>query len=854
MKTPHYKPPRLAAWLLKHVLPDGGWQTPLGDFEEYFNEVAAHRGLAWARLWYWGQVLNVLPRKLCHSAFWGIIMLANYLKVAFRTLAKRKGYAFINISGLAIGIACCMLIFLWVRDERSYDRFHENADRIYRVLLDPGQAADRHEAVSPAPLGGVMKESYPDVEKAVRITRWRTSIEQGENRYDQTGAFVDIDFLTMFSFPLLEGDPTIALANPYSIVISEKMASRYFGESSPTGHILRLGDTTDFTVTGVLKNLSGNSHLQFDFLVPTDLESDFWSADNWGNVSHHTYLLLSRGANITAVTQKLNDVVNANNPRNANTYYLQPLTDIHLRSNFNFDIPGHGNLLYVQIFSIIALVVLVGACINYMNLSTARSGRRAREIGLRKVVGAHRRSIAAQFVGESVFMTAWAGILAIIIVELSLSQFNALSGKNLAIDYTDLSLLSMLFGIVVLTGILAGSYPALYLSSFQPVSVLKGLTTSGTKGRAFRNTLVLVQFSLAIILIIGAQAVKRQIDFVQSVNLGFEKENLVYLDMRGDLAAEYETMKERLMNNPNILSVAASNYLPMNIWSGTSNTDWEERAEDHRVQMQVLRVNYDFLHTYGMEIVGGRGFSRDFVTDASKAVILNEAAVRAIGLEAPIGKRFSWGETDYTIIGIVKDFHYKPLSISVEPLFMQLRQDAARFLSVRIRSEGVDQSVASLKELWASYRPDDPFEFHFLDETLDQQYGTEEQLGKITMIFTLLAIFISCLGLLGLASYVAERRIKEIGIRKIVGASVPRIVWMLSMDMVKWVAIALVIAWPLGFFVIYRWLENYAVHFKIGLSMFVMAGLLTLVVAFLTVSFQSLRAALLNPVEALKYE
>ena len=860
MKTPHYKPPRLAAWLLEHVLPDGGWQTPLGDFEEYFNEVAAHRGLAWARLWYWGQVLNVLPRKLCHSAIWGIIMLANYLKVAFRNLAKRKGYAVINISGLAIGMACCMLILLWVRDELSYDRGHEHAEHLYRVVQDI-QFSDHQTtwAITHGPLAPALQEAFPEIINTARFTGSGGLFRYNDQAFQERGAYADNTLFEMFTFPFVKGDPRTALLEPASIIISEEMAAKFFGDEDPLGAVINANNEYDFTITGVFKNIPENSTLQFDYVIPFIYTRELgFTVDTWRNSQFSTFVLLEAGAPVADVNGKIADFLDDKPTIEENaTLRLQPITDLHLFSNLEFDYGGLGDVSYVYTFSLIAFFILLIACINFMNLSTAQAGKRAKEVGMRKVAGAKRSDIVLQFYGESVLLSVAALGLALLLVWLFLPGFNELSGKYLTLASS--ANLDIVLGLIVLTlftGLVAGSYPALYLSSFQPVSILKGLLTFGSRGSAFRRILVTFQFALSIILIVGTFVVYNQLGYMQDKKLGFKKEQVVYLPKYEDLTTRFETAKSDLLQHARILNVTAMSSLPSRGYTFSNSLwEWEGQEADNEILFRAAFVDYDYFETLEIELVAGRSFSKAFATDTANAVVvINETAARIMGMDAPVGQTISDSRRDRTIVGVVKDYNFTSLRSEIDPLILILYPEYTGALVASIAPDDVPGTLRYIEEVWKNYVKEYPFEYGFLDERIDNLYRAEQRVGTLFMYFTALALFISCLGLLGLAAYIAEQRTKEIGIRKVLGASIAGVILLLSRDFAKWVLLANIIAWPVAYLAANRWLETFAYRTDLGWGAFVVAGSMTLLIALLTISYQAVKAAHANPVEALKYE
>lgn len=850
-----FLPPKFAVWILNKLACTFEGTSLLGDFAEEYKKKAVEYSPFRAALWYWRQILISIPSFSKNSIYWSLIMFRNYLKIALRTFRKHKSYSFINIAGLAIGLTCSILMLLWVQDELSFDRFHSNAKEINRILLDPLEAATTHEAVSPPVLAGKIKEEIPEVINAIRMTPHGRMLftYQDKTFYENQGLLADISFFDIFNFPFIQGNRATAFEDLRSIVISENLAVKYFGSENPIGKIISLNNSTDYTVTGVIQNIPANSHLQFNYVRSFELfSSSGRDLNSWGDVSFYTYVQLQKGSSIENVNLKLKAMIEKEDP-NHNLYYLQPLTRIHLHSKFNFDIGTHGNIMYVYIFIAASLFVLLIACINFMNLATARSGIRAKEIGMRKVVGAKKSDIIKQFYSESILSSLFALVLAVILVLLLLPVFNNLSGKELTFGLLENTqpLLGLL-AIAVFTGLLSGSYPALFLSAFHPINILKGSLRSGTRGSLFRKILVVTQFSLTIILIIGTIVIYRQLSHIKDINLGYDKEQIVTLPLRGALNESIDTLKTAMLQNPDILQLTGTSSLPTFIGSGTSGAEWEGKDPETRIQMQINWVDTDYLDTFKMEMAEGRFFSKEFLTDESN-IILNEAAIKAMGMESPIGKRFKWnGERQ--IIGVVRDFHYKSLHTEIEPLILIAEPGRLFYACMRINATNIPATIKFMENTWKKFIPNFPFEYSFLDDRLDNLYRAEERMGQVFKYFTMLGMFIACLGLFGMASFTAEQRTKEIGIRKILGASVPNVVSLLSKEFTKLVLISNIIAWPVAYFVMNQWLRSFAYRTKIGIWIFLGSAVLALVIAFLTVSYQSTKAALTNPADALHYE
>ncbi len=785
-------------------------------------------------------------------------MIRSYLKVALRNIARHKGYSFINITGLAIGMACCILILLWVQDELSFDRFHENAGDIYRVVQDINFADHSTTwAISQGPLGPALRDDFPEIANMVRFTNRGMRLTYEDKIFDEVLGMADGSIFEVFTFPLLRGDPATALVDPFSLVITEEMARKYFGEQDPMGKVLNADGRFDFKVTGILKEVPRNSHIRFDFLVPFIFGRELnYTVDRWGNSQFTTYVQLQRGlpANevISKIARYLDDKPTIEKDAALN---LQPLTGIHLFSHYEFDFAS-GDITYVTIFSLVAFFILLIACINFMNLTTARSANRAREVGMRKVAGAYRSDLIRQFFGESMLLACVAFCLALGLVRLLLGAFNTLSAKELTLGISSNGWLWLGFlGIALLTGFISGTYPALFLSGFQPVRVLKGSVQPGAKSSAFRKFLVVFQFSLTILLLICTLVVYRQLDYMQNKKLGYDKEHLVYMSIRGQMREQFDAVKQELLSHPNILAVTASANVPTYGYSFSNSLwRWEGQDPDEEILMRASFVDVDFLETLGIELLAGRDFSREFSTDQDAAVAVNEAAARAMGMEDPVGRRLSLGERESTIVGLVKDYHFRSLRQEIDPLILIFSPPSSRVLFVRLKGEDMPQSLAHIEEVWNTFSPGFDFRYRFMDEALDLLYRAEQRTGTIFRIFTLLAVSISCLGLFGLASYIAEQRTKEIGIRKVLGATVSHIVFLLSRDFTKWVMVANLIAWPVAYYAMRVWLQGFAYRIPLPWWVFGLSALLALVIALLTVSYQSVRAAVSNPVDALKYE
>ena len=805
-------------------------------------------------------------------------MFKSYLKVALRNLFKFKRYSFINIAGLAVGMACCLLILLFVKDEMSYDAYNKSADRIFRVAVFSrfgGQESD-YTTVPPSMISVLIKE-YPEVEAAVRFRQvGSTTVRSGENGFQERRLiYADPSLFDVFTIPLLQGDPKTALADPNTIVISESTARRYFRKVNPEGMILRLENAADYRITGVFRDNPSASHFHFDLIASlSSLEES--REVRWLHYNFHTYVLLREkadsksleakfpalikkyvGPEIAAFTKQSYDSILATGVFKL-SYSLQPLRRIHLTSKTVTELEPNGDYGTIYIFSAIALFVLFIAGFNFINLSTARSVGRTREAGLRKVLGSVRRQLVRQFLVESTVMSLIAMFLAIVLGSLALPFFNNLAGKDMDLLRTGgWFLAGSTLAVALLTGLLAGIYPALRISGAKPVLVLKGRLALGAKSGWLRGALVMLQFSISLVLLIGTAVVGKQLRYIQNKNLGYVKEQVLVLNNAYLLGPQTEAFKEEMLKHPRVSSASVSNFLPVPSARTIMTIFPKGQVVDKRTaSMQKWDVDFGYIRTLGMKITAGRDFSRDFSTDGSAAII-NRVAARHFGWGDPIGKELSVPDgvktADYRVIGVVEDFHYDSLKSAIGPLVMVLGNSPGA-ISFRIETGRAAETVDLLRNTWSRFAPGQPLEYSFLDDRFAAVYRSERRLGLIFRIFAGLAIFIACLGLLGLSSYLAEQRTKEIGIRKVIGASGPEIVGLLSREFTKWVLAANLIAWPVAYFVMQRWLRGFAYRAEIGVGIFLLSGLLALLIALLTVSYQAIRAALANPVESLRYE
>ncbi len=852
------KIPGLAFWLLRHVLPKQDYVYLNGNFEDMYEHRVQDEGWFKARIWIWKEILRSLPGFLYAALYWRMTMFKNYFTITLRNIRKHKLHSVINIVGLSIGMAVCLLIFLWVQDEFGYDRFHTNKNDIAQVYYEMLHSSGDSQIVMSSfyPLARILKEECPEVREAIRYeSASGLLLSHGEKRFtnDAVG-LADPAFFDIFSFPFTLGDPATALTENYSIVLSEKMAKKYFGSEDPIGKSITLLDDFDLQVTGVIQNLPTQTSFQFDCVIPYALKfaPDFKEPEHWGGNPLNTYALLHKDVDRLEVGQKITAIVE----QHAQWDTVKVTFHLHLLSKKHLYSPEGGGLIQILvIFSSIALLVLLIACINFMNLSTARATTRSKEVGVRKVIGARKIDLIRQFIGESLMISLITLVIAVFLLAAFLPSFNELLGKQLSLRLIFTPVVAFGFlGIALFTGALAGTYPALYLSAFQPGNILKGLIRSGTKS-SLRKVLVVVQFSLTIIMIISTVVIFKQLGFVMNSDLGFERDNLVVVRMSQKMQERFEPFRNDLITNPQVQCVTRSLQGVWNIGSTVGAVDWDGKPPDETVSMHWDYVGYDYFETLGMEIIKGRAFSREYSTDQKEAYIVNEEAVKMMGMESAVGKRLLVFRNEGQIIGIVKNFHFQPLYHEVKPFVFMLRPDSGSLAFIRLRREYISGTLDHIASTIKKIDPNSKADLFFFNDVLTNYiYTTERQARKIAGYFTLLALLISSLGLFGLAAFLAERRTKEIGIRKIVGASVKDVVFMLSKDFSKWVLLSNVIAWPAAYFGMNKILGKYAYRTHIGWEIFLLSGLTALLIALLTVSYQALKAARANPADSLRYE
>ncbi len=736
---------------------------------------------------------------------------------------------------------------LWVRYELSYDKFNKNSERLYRIDFTTVQK-EYYGLYQSGPLAKYLKDNFPEIENATVYSEFKNKLSVGTKGFFSTGSIVSQDFFWMFSFHLEEGDQNTILEAPNSIVISKSFAEKIFGQDNPIGKTIKLNDQPGYLVTGVFTDIPKTSSLQFDFVMPFSNAPDWMKM--WDRKCVQTYILLKKYASFDDVNNKISGLMDKFNPTWKNVLYLFPLLNIHL-----YGPGGGGPIIYIYIFSLFGILVLIVACINFMNLSTARSEKRMKEIGIKKTVGSSRIELIKQFMTETLSLSFISLLLAIGIIELFLPYLNNLLGIHIVMDYS-VSIIFILFGIAFLTGLISGSYPAIYLSSFNPILILNNRNTKGEKrSYILRRILVIAQFSFSIFIICCVLLIGKQLNFLQSKNLGFNKSHVLMISTRGALQQKIPIVKEELLKFPFIKSAAVSaTDLTSFQGAGSGPVDWEGKTPDKLVEVGFDFVDEDFSKTFQIKMKEGRFFSKDFTTDISDAFVVNEAAVKAMNLKDPINKKLTtWFGRKGKIVGVISDFNTESLKNEMAPLVL-IPTNTANYLCLRISSANIAGEIQSIKKTIKKIVPDDPFEYHFLDKQIDNLYKTEQMTGKLTMFIAVLAIFLSCLGLFGLAIFSSEQRTKEIGIRKVLGASIINVLFMLTKDFTKWILIANIIAWPAAYYVMSKWLQGFAYKIDIGVWIFILSGIIALAISLFTISFQAIKAATVNPIKSLQYE
>jgi len=790
-------------------------------------------------------------------------MIKNFFRIAVRNIARHKGFTFINVTGLAVGLAATLLILLWVQDELSFEKYNLNAEKIYRVEEDQFYSGEKyHVTVTPVPAGPVWKEKIPEIKDQVRINLWLPRVLFTYNDkifFESSIAAVDSNLLKIFTLPLSFGDPESALNAPHSIILTQKLATRYFGNENPVGKILTVENSAQFTVTGVFKEIPDNSMLTFSAVIPYSYMKEIGRADNsWGNNSIFTFIQLEKGADIEAVNKKLTDIVVENAPEITTKYNLFPLLDIHLHGQFGFT-ETRGPVIVVSIFTLIAIFILLIACINFINLSTAKASGRGKEIGIKKVAGAEQISLIFQFMLESLLLVTIAMILALMLVGLSLGLFNNISGKTFILE--ELFQLRFIINFIVvglLAGLISGIYPAFYLSSFKPVTVLKGEGVTKGSGK-LRRILVVVQFTLSILIAISAIFMYKQLMFLQNKDLGYNKENLICIPMPENMKPRYYSLKRELEKETLIQGVTASMWNPTSMGSNAGGASWDGKDPEKQVLIGTNGIDYDYLKTLNMELKSGRDFSNAFPADMARDTtgnfLINEEVVKLMGIEDPVGKNFRFMGLNGMITGVLKNFHFKGADQAIEPMAFALAPVSyLRVILIRLTPGNIPESLKAVEKSWKAVVPEYPLDYTFIDQDYDKLFKAQIRLSGLLKYFTVLAVIIACLGLYGLSSYSADRRTNEVGIRKVMGAGSFTVMYTLAVEFLLPVLVSIIIAIPLGWIIVSKLLNQFAYRIDLNFIVFAEIAAGAIIIALLTVSFHAYKATGINPAEALKIE
>ncbi len=864
------RPLKILEFFLKNVISFDDRENLAGDFEEMYERISSQRGKFRALLWYAFQIIKLIPSYFKNYTTWSLTMIKNYLKIAFRNLKKHKIYSFINISGLAIGMACCLLIILNVQDELSYDAFHLNADRIFRVVTSTSRDGVPTNACGTFGTGPALKEDFPEVVDFVRLRRMGqgTRIYIGhEDRkfYEERFFFADPSIFTVFTFPLIQGDAEKALSEPNSIVITEDVAEKYFGREDPMGQTLEADPYNSeemmvFQVTGVAENVPDNSHFHFDFLASYVNQKEDLTQFS-GLYPHYTYVLLQDASQAAGLESQLPDFISRHFGENSwYTNHLQPIRKIRLYSHLRSEIEPTGNIASVTIFSLVAVIVLIIACINYINLSTARSLKRAKEVGLRKVVGARRKQLMEQFLGESLLVSLLSGLLALFLASLFLPLFNAISGKEVTLDFlTGVIPMASLIGIVAVVGIVSGSYVAFVLSGLTPLQVFRGGSYSGGWKTKLREGMVIFQFILATIMIICALTAHKQMRFIQTHTTGYDRDEILVIPLNREARAVYSALRSELLMYPAIRNTSTSSYVPTR---GSMHESVSFEGKDQNLTPALYFIDKEFVDTYGIQILHGADFTRAMSHPSNSEFLVSAQAVIEAGYSSPeeaLGKQVQWmsrsGEYSGTITGVINDMNLYSFHRAAYPMILLVTPiEQHNYLSVRLDASQYGKALTTIQSVWNRLVPNYPMDYSFLDASFEALHRADKRLNDIFQVFGLTAVVVACLGLFGLAVFAAEQKTKEIGIRKVLGASAFNIYFMLSKDFIKWVIVANIVAWPLAYYGMHKWLQSFVFRTRIGWEVFLFSAIVALIISLFTISFQSIKAARANPVDSIRYE
>ncbi len=865
------RPPFLVKKLFEVILAPYTESSELGDAEERFFLTYEKYGLSKAKMWYRKNFILSLPRNIKNTIIWSFIMYSNYIKIAFRNFIKNKSFSIINVTGLTIGMAGIIFIFLWVNDELSYDNYHNDADDLYRIVYSDGinKQVKTHTALAAA-----LKSTFPEVVETARMMpsakiTFKSISKDGNTQrvfYENTMIIADPSLLDVFEYKFIKGDRNSAFSSPDNLVITERMAMKYFGDEDPIGNSLYLmAGSQGRKVSAVIENPPSNTHLKFDIIIHFGIMDVMgFDTNSWDETYFFTYIRLAKDTDRNLMSSKIENFINNYRADNKYKVILQPVQDIYLHSDFGFDLAGLGDSQFVYIFTCAAIIILTIACINFINLSTARYLPRSKEVGMRKIVGAKKGQLIIQYIGESVMVSVFAILLAIAIVKYFLPEFNNFTGKNLSFNILNTNIGLTILGIIFITGILGGLYPAIFMASFKPINILKGKIQSGNfsghlSNNSIRKVLVVMQFIVSVVLIAGSIIINNQLNYIKDKKLGFQKENIVYLPM-GTIGNDYHAIKQELMQDPNITGIALSNYLTTDTGNEIKNVEWEGKDPGAEVLIKYKDIGYDYLNLLGIEMKEGRDFSREFQADSSDSFIVNEKFVEQYEISDPIGKRLDVNGKKGEIIGVVENVYYLSLYNEIEPMIHGLFSDLTgrraliEVIYIRIDGQNVTQALDKIVNTWKKIVPNIPPEYYFLDAEYDKIYKTEQVMGTLIFYFTLFGILIACMGLFGLTAYVTEQRLKEICVRKILGASKKNILINLSNDFLKWVVLAIIIGIPVSYFALNTWLENFAYKINIDWKIFLFSAVSVLIIASITLSYHIIKAIRANPADSLRYE
>jgi len=847
MKSKRMKPPRLAEWILIRMPKYEDEFSFVGDMEEEFIRKSQSVGNHKARLWYRRQVMYSMLSYFKFSKFWSFIMFNNYFKTTLRNIFKNKGVTFINITGLAVGMACSIIMFLWVTDQLSFDKSQGNRERIFRL--------ESIGWVNMPTLYASVVADFPEVHGLVQFNHWENPVLKYDNRpfEIENFAFASKGVFDMFTLPFVQGNPETAFEAPFSLVLTESNARRIFGDENPLGKMITYDNSFNYTVTGILKDVE-DFHVKIGALAPfEDLpliknRANFLSERNYNFL---TYILLPENADIKSIEKKIDETLNFMSTGEKMDFILRPFKEIYFARNLQKEKGAqHGNMQLILLFSVISVLILVIACINFINLSTARSMVRSKEICVRKVTGATQSQLVKQFLFETFTISFIALLLAVLLIQIFLPVFSRIADAKLEMDYTNPQMIAGMLLIFLFTGLAAGSFPSFFLSSLNPVSALKGKSIRSSRHGALRKTLIVFQFTISIFLVAATLAVFRQMNFLKNADLGVNIDHIINIRLKGDLiTGKRMVFKERLLQRPEILKASISNQVPGSL---TNTNTWRVNGEPK--PMIITNTDPEYLDVMDLELIEGRNFNREMITDREVTYLINEEAVKLLGFESPVGETIRANFGTSQIIGVVRNYHFNSLHKKIAPLAICWCERWGGVANIKISGKNIGETINYIEKVWTEMNPDFPFSYSFLDESFAQQYNQENRMAESLVYFVFTAIILACLGLFGLSAFIAERKTKEIGIRKVLGSKNSSIVLLLAKDFLKWVVIANIFAWPLAYIFITKWLRGYAYRANIGIAIFILSGFITMVIALFTISFQSVKASVANPVDSLKYE